>query len=83
MLQGLRLNPSGKTQMHVSIANKGHVTGQKLQKTLVGKKKVFCIRTENKSFVMRQGDCITITGNCLYGAGALKMGTIINPNEKR
>jgi len=76
------INTSGSTQMKVSIANKGHVTGQKLQKTLVGKKKVFCIRTENKSFVMRQGDCITITGNCLYGAGSLKMGTIIDPDEK-
>lgn len=76
------LNPSGTTQMHVSIANKGHVTGQKLQKTYIGKKKVFCIRTENKSFVMRQGDCITITGNCLYGAGSLKMGGIIDPHEK-
>ena len=76
------LNASGTTQMHVSIANKGHVTGQKLQKTYIGKKKVFCIRTENKSFVMRQGDCITITGNCLYGAGSLKMGGIIDPNEK-
>jgi hypothetical protein len=78
-----RKNPSGTTQMHVSIANKGHVTGQKLQKTFVGRKKVFCISTENKSFVMRQGDCITITGNCmLYGGGAVKAGTIINPNEK-
>ncbi len=77
-----RENASGTTQMHVSIANKGHVTGQKLQKTYVGKKKVFCIRTENKSFVMRQGNCITITGNCLYGAGYLKAGTIVDPNEK-
>jgi len=78
-----RLNPSGKTQMHVSIANKGHVTGQKLQKTYVGRKQVFCIATENKSFVMRQGDCITITGNCiLYGGGAVKAGTIIDPDEK-
>lgn len=76
------LNASGTTQMHVSIANKGHVTGQKLQKIYIGKKNVFCIRTENKSFVMRQGDCITITGNCLYGAGSLKMGGIINPHEK-
>lgn len=76
------LNASGTTQMRVSIANKGHVTGQKLQKIFIGKKKVFCIRTENKSFVMRQGDCITITGNCLYGAGSLKMGAIIDPNEK-
>ena len=77
-----RLNKSGTTQMHVGIANKSHVTGQKLIKTNLGKKKVFCIRTENKSFVMRQGDCITITGNCLYGAGNLKMGGIINPDEK-
>jgi len=78
-----RQNPSGTTQMHVSIANKGHVTGQKLQKTYIGKKKVFCISTENKSFVMRQGDCITITGNCmLYGGGAVKAGTIIDSEEK-
>jgi len=77
------LNPSGTTQMRVSIANKSHVTGQKLQKTYVGRKKVFCISTENKSFVMRQGDCITITGNCmLYGGGAVKAGTIIDPNLK-
>lgn len=77
-----RKNASGTTQMQVCITTKGHVTGYKLRKTLVGKKKVFCIRTENKSFVMRQGDCITITGNCLYGAGNLKAGTIIDPNEK-
>lgn len=77
------LNNSGTTQMRVSIANKGHVTGQKLQKTYVGRKKVFCISTENNSFVMRQGDCITITGNCmLYGGGAVKAGTIIDPNLK-
>jgi hypothetical protein len=50
-----RQNNSGTIQMHVSIANKGHVTGQRLQRTCIGKKKVFCIRTENKSFVMRQG----------------------------
>jgi len=78
-----RQNPSGSVQMHVSIANKGHVTGQKLEKTYVGRKKVFCISTENKSFVMRQGNCITITGNCmLYGGGAVRSGSIINPNEK-
>ena len=32
---------------------------------------------------MRQGDCITITGNCLYGAGHYKAGTIVDPNETR
>jgi hypothetical protein len=76
------LQPNGKTKMQITIANKGHVTGQKLQKTFVGKKKVFCISTENESFVMRQGDCITITGNCiLYGGGAKKTGSIVSPNS--
>jgi len=66
--------------MQITIANKGHVTGQKLKKVNLGKKKVFCISTENESFVMRQGECITITGNCvLYGGGAKKTGSIILP----
>lgn len=73
--------PNGKTRMQITIANKGHVTGQKLKKVNLGKKKVFCISTENESFVMRQGECITITGNCiLYGGGAKKTGSVINPN---
>lgn len=72
--------PNGKTKMQITIAHKGHVTGQKLKKEYIGKKKVFCISTENDSFVMRQGECITITGNCiLYGGGAKKTGSIILP----
>ena len=71
--------PNGKTKMQITIANKGHVTGQKLKKVNLGKKKVFCISTENESFVMRQGECITITGNCiLYGGGAKKVGSVID-----
>jgi DNA polymerase I-like protein with 3'-5' exonuclease and polymerase domains len=41
---------------------------------------VWCVRTKNQSFVMRQGNCITITGNTLYGAGAAKIGSIAAPN---
>jgi len=71
---------NGKTRMQITIAKRRHVTGQKLTKTYVGRKKVFCISTENESFVMRQGNCITITGNCiLYGGGAKKTGSIIVP----
>jgi DNA polymerase-1 len=76
------LQKNGKTKMQITIATRSHVTGQKLQKDYVGRKKVFCISTENESFVMRQGDCITITGNCiLYGGGAKKTGSIISPDE--
>ena len=76
------LQPNGKTKMQITISTRGHVTGQKLKKENIGRKKVFCISTENESFVMRQGDCITITGNCvLYGGGARKTGSIICPEE--
>lgn len=40
---------------------------------------VWCLRTRNESFVMRQGDNITITGNTIYGAQDFKLGTIIDP----
>lgn len=40
---------------------------------------VWCPRTANGSWVMRQGDTITITGNTLYGAGDEKLGFIIDP----
>ena len=76
------LQPNGKTKMQITISTRGHVTGQKLKKEYIGKKKVFCISTENESFVMRQGETITITGNCiLYGGGAKKTGSIVVPNE--
>jgi len=75
------IQPNGKTKMQITISTKGHVTGQKLKKECIGKKKVFCISTENESFVMRQGETITITGNCiLYGGGARKTGSIVDPS---
>ena len=76
------IQPNGKTKMQITISTRSHVTGQRLKKNYVGKKKVFCISTENESFVMRQGNCVTITGNCiLYGGGAKKTGSIISPDE--
>jgi hypothetical protein len=59
---------------------KGHTTCQTIIKEDAGRAPVWCPRTENGSWVMRQGDCITITGNTLYGAGALKMGSIVKPH---
>jgi hypothetical protein len=41
---------------------------------------VWCIRTKNESFVMRQGDQITITGNTIYGAAPYKQGCTIDPS---
>lgn len=56
-----------------------YVAGSKLVKEDAGTGPVWCPRTENGSWVMRQGDTITITGNTLYGAGDEKLGFVIDP----
>lgn len=52
---------------------------QKLTIEPVENQDVWCIRTENESFVVRIGDFITQTGNTLYGAGDEKIGSIVCP----
>lgn len=48
----------------------------------MGRRAVFCVTTANDSFVMQQHKSITITGNCvLYGGGATKTGSIIEPHS--
>lgn len=47
-----------------------YIKGHTLVKTDVGLHNVFCIVTKNSTFVIRQGNTVTITGNCTYGAGA-------------
>ena len=46
-----------------------YVTGQRLVKQSVENASVWCPTTALGTWVMRQGDTITITGNCLYGQG--------------
>lgn len=61
----------------VNIGAKQHITGQKLKKIQHPNQPVWCIRTENESFVARQGNTITITGNTIYGAKNPKLGLIL------
>ncbi len=49
------------------LSKRGHITGQKLQKEQLDDQAVWCPRTANESWVMRQGYTVTITGNTLYG----------------
>lgn len=65
--------------MAIRQSTRGHVTGSRLKKREAGRGDVWCPRTENGSWVMRQGDTITITGNCMYGAGDEKLGFVIDP----
>lgn len=55
------------------------VTGQRLKKIEHPRQPVWCISTINSSWVMRQGQTITITGNTMYGGGDLKIGSIVLP----
>lgn len=66
---------------HCRIQKSPHITGQNLRKKFVGNQPVWCIRTENESFVMRYKDTITITGNTIYGAGDRKLGSLVDVNR--
>lgn len=58
------------TQLNIRDG-KPYVTGQRLVKTaLEGKHQVWCVQTDLNSWVMRQGEMISLTGNCQYGAVA-------------
>lgn len=50
----------------VTLAKKGHVTCSKFKKESLGFQPVWCPTTDLGSWVMRQGNEITITGNCWY-----------------
>lgn len=44
---------------------------------------VFCITTDNSTFVIKQGECITVTGNCtLYGGSDKKLALTLGIEEE-
>lgn len=52
---------------------------QKIEIEKIDDGDVWCMTTENSSFVMRRGNFVTITGNCMYGGGDSKLGSIVEP----
>lgn len=70
--------------MKVCRLNKrSHTTCQKMNFTSLNKQPVWCVKTKYDSFVARQGNTITITGNTLYGAGPQKIGKIVDGDIDR
>jgi hypothetical protein len=60
------------------LSNKAHRGLQTAQKTVLEDQPVWCVQTELGSWVMRQGNVITITGNCLsYGGGPPKLASTL------
>ena len=54
----------------VRLSKRATTTGQRILKEHTRKADVFCITTENSTFIARQNGVMTITGNCVYGVGA-------------
>lgn len=50
-----------------------HVTSTFFEYEELEEQPVWCLETENGTWVMRQGDCITITGNSIMGSGVALM----------
>ena len=65
----------------ISKQQKRYTTGQKMTKTNLGVQNSYCITTNNSTFVIRQGNTITITGNCLYGAAAPKIAKMLSTDK--
>lgn len=83
-LSGRYVSHQKKTDTCGVIAKqtKRFTTGQKMTKTNLGIQPSYCITTNNSTFVIRQGNTITITGNCLYGAAAPKIAKMLNTDKK-
>lgn len=59
-------NGYNKDMVTVTLSKKGHITCSKFDKKSLGVQSVWCPTTDLGSWVMRQGNEITITGNCWY-----------------
>lgn len=81
-LAGYKCTVYQKTDKCVDIrlCRKRYTTGQRLTKTS-RIADVFCVTTENSTFIARQGNHITITGNCLYGATAKKIAKMLGVDQ--
>jgi len=77
----------GRAISDVNLSLKSHITCQRIKKISLGVQEVWCPTTKYGSWVMRQEDLITITGNCTYalqyGAQIPKLAAILGCSESR
>lgn len=62
---------------NVILSERGHRGLQTATYEKKGVQEVWCVETELGSWVMRQGDVITITGNCSYGGQGPKVAQTV------
>lgn len=64
-----RIQENGNEIATVTLNKKQHVSTAHFEYRELERQPVWCVRTENESWVMRQGDVITITGNTIMMGG--------------
>lgn len=68
---------NGKVMMNTLLSRRNYRPCQTLKRSSLGVQQVWCMTTDLGSWVMRQGNTITITGNCAYGAQAPKVAKTV------
>lgn len=77
----------GSNCFDVRMKKKSYTGSTKFSKTSKGVMSTFCITTKNGTFVAKQGDIITITGNCtfgtLFGCSGKKLAKMAKVSERK
>lgn len=76
-----RLTHNANPMLCTILSKRSHTTGQKLVKRQLKNQPVWCPTVETGFWVMRQGYCVTVTGNCLYGAESATIHEVITSAE--
>lgn len=75
--------PTGKECVNILCKQKTFTGSTKFRKTSLGVMDTFCVTTDNSTFICKQGDTVSITGNCIFGASGKKMGLIMKSDASR
>jgi len=85
-LQGNRISIQDKSEKCSVIVKHStrYLTFQKIKKEVSRNTNVFCLTTNNSTFIIRQNKkFISITGNCLYGASGAKIAKMFNVSDEK
>jgi len=74
--------PSGNECVDVRYRKKTYTGSTKFVKTSLGVMPTFCVTTDNSTFVCKQGDNVSITGNCIFGATGKRVAQTLGIDEK-
>lgn len=66
---------------NLRMRNKSYTSSTNFKKVSKGVRKTFCITTRNSTFIAKQGEIVTITGNCIFGASGKKLANILKVPE--